>query len=1531
MPLPPLPLPRPTIPLGPSGLPLPLELAKRAAALDDKIASTVAGEAVLLATALNAKLGGNPPPGSPAAQSIAAVLAQGPMHPGRALEAARTGPDRGLAWLGGGLEVFSHPSNYIPGGQIDDIFRAARLMREARAAEQTARLGLPELKALGTQDAPGRLARWTRPEQSAMIDAARGRWIAESAKYDTRLGLVNGNAPKGMLLPGVGKNGGKGLGPLMPDLTGEAAKYDTRIGLKLGDVPKKQLPLIAGKRQFGPDLPKGAISARPGQAPLAAATALPGGTPSTALDLVPAAKPVEQIATSAQLPLAPAANIGDKASAPLTQALDPSQRAMMQTFEQVLRDGSEREVLDVEEWLRDAMGVRQDTIDLVKRRAMAALDDERDAATLQMIEQSPYAAAFGYFNPDGSLKKVNPITGEKLIVREGGRITQGRSEVWNLEGSGYDEVAANLLDNFRGDHNQNYGESAEEFWTNAQDAFKQYKALKGGKRPPSAAAYSGLRIPGNLGSRLATGAAGGASGYLAGLFAPQVDPTTHEPYSQEDLAKLRLGLAGAGFAAGFAGGGRGVGRAAGGAEREAVGRWLLDGAGETVNAGLSPAQRASLLQIAPEFDAQLRSFARDPAKFDPVRFRSEALANATADDLSNFFAENLPNIQAGNLSRDEVLAAIFPTRLSIRRGPVGERGVEKVTSAYPELADQLGAARIAGGPDSGKVRPEDIAAILLRQSDEGRAIAAAIKAGDHGALARALERFKAVWPGSIMGHEGATLHDAANKLGPLTDFINQRASHGAQPGTLAEELIAGGPDVPRVAGIAQGKVPFALWQIGAGQGRPTFDSKVIAALKEGATPATYRALLEELYPWARQDMGKAHQLFWDATQGAQTPHTGLRGLQEAVRGGETLGAGFDLRGALGKVPGMAPGSTYRKLADRAWEDGNVGQAAAVARNATTGLWPGLRGIVQTWRRDMVQHPRNILQDEGYGRMVIRALQSGAAEYLAPLRADLVDRLKLTGWDAEPALIRDPLAAIGKEGYVPRLGDSMADAERKLANELSAKQSAVASGILSAANPSAIAQNALGLGLGIGKGYQAARRKAVFETVNGFQQASFRRAVFLDELRRNLDTLTARFRAEYGDALPASGLFSPDQVRAALGNEAANVWQGYTDAAVRLAEGRAKFLLGDYSRKVAGERLAGGAIPFMSWAVRAYPVALAMAAEHPGVALAVYRWYTMDDHDPARKPYERGTLPVASGNPLMGALASILLGGASGEARLDPIGTFTPVGAELFTAPADTGYDQTPYQRAAEGLGRVGFGFNPLVQSLAYVLGWDNKPSSAVSRTQGIENGLGLLPLNPRLPAVGKLALDKARDVVSGGNASTYDPVARRFAELVMQTRGKPLSDPSNADLLEAVGDEDNPLWQQARREVLLSGLAKNVFSLTSPTGATTATDQAVAARRAVAGLPFRPADVRAAEAETPLLADVMANANRGYTLAHPAADTYAVASERSAAYAALDRWEEANRGLTRWPGLYAVAKAREQERLGLKPKGYAKQVEQNAR
>jgi hypothetical protein len=305
----------------------------------------------------------------------------------------------------------------------------------------------------------------------------------------------------------------------------------------------------------------------------------------------------------------------------------------------------------------------------------------------------------------------------------------------------------------------------------------------------------------------------------------------------------------------------------------------------------------------------------------------------------------------------------------------------------------------------------------------------------------------------------------------------------------------------------------------------------------------------------------------------------------------------------------------------------------------------------------------------------------------------------------------------------------------------------------------------------------------------------------------------------------------------------------------------RFLFGNYRTqqdRAFVERKLGTVVPFASWAIRAYPVALEMAAEHPLIALGLVRASQELAHgagEDGRPGYTAGMIPIPD-------KAGLLTGGQGSTTYLDLIGGISPVGGDMF-APADKNQQpQNPYQEVSQGLQKLGLpGPNPLVQSLAYIMGFDYKSPGALSPHAGDGERLALIPGNPDLPDIGGGALRLARSKVSplvagtdigallGAEADTspsqYDPIGRRFDELVAARTGKRLDDPANKAYLLDLAFGRGDLYEQAERETLLGGAARNIASMSSPVGVATQTEDNRRARAATGKVPFDYGDIAA--------------------------------------------------------------------------------------
>lgn len=584
----------------------------------------------------------------------------------------------------------------------------------------------------------------------------------------------------------------------------------------------------------------------------------------------------------------------------------------------------------------------------------------------------------------------------------------------------------------------------------------------------------------------------------------------------------------------------------------------------------------------------------------------------------------------------------------------------------------------------------------------------------------------------------------------------------------------------------------------------------------------------------------------------------LHGAKEGALTGALVGAGI---GGLGgaTLAKNTTGDAARMLIRKANAAGVAGTKAAFtgARVKPTSF----KGLTRYWAGQVVRHPKNIFNDELWSDLVTGALTPRSRQYVQGVRTSLIERMdQADPYDRLSAPVQDLMATFGRE-ELPDLGVPLA---KSIEDEgLTIGQEALYSTALSALNPQGYAQNALGLIAG-GPVKATANTwwRPFFTAANGTLNNTFREAALVGEAGK-FAALGRQALIDAGHssfkALPEDGLISAADVASHLGTREAAVWKAMQDNAWEMAQDRVKFLFGDYGKKSLVERATGGVIPFASWVVRAYPVALEMALEHPLIATAgivATRQLAEGAGQNGRPGYTAGMLPIRDE-------AGLLTGGQPGTSYLDIIGSISPVGGDMFAPSDDAGRDKNAYQAITEGLQRLGLpGPNPLVQSLAYILGFDFKGPGALSRTQGMENAIGLIPGNPNLPDIGGGGLRALRGLASPLVAGTeigqllgadadptpeqYDPVGRRFSELVVERTGRRLNDPANQAYLLDLAFGRGDLYAQAEREALLGGAARNIASMSSPVGVATQTDTARHAREATRGNPF---DFGAVEAQ----------------------------------------------------------------------------------
>lgn len=560
------------------------------------------------------------------------------------------------------------------------------------------------------------------------------------------------------------------------------------------------------------------------------------------------------------------------------------------------------------------------------------------------------------------------------------------------------------------------------------------------------------------------------------------------------------------------------------------------------------------------------------------------------------------------------------------------------------------------------------------------------------------------------------------------------------------------------------------------------------------------------------------------------------------------------------------------------KEANTAQLESMARQSK-GL-KVLGDIPGIWSVQTTENLRNLLQSPATAALWLK--NSGARlgefgkNYLSMV--DLYNLGVKDPYDVQPAQTTAVLDALGKTGYIPKLGRSFQSVNGDLIQKLSAMDTALVEAGLAAANPLYGGIPGAGLALGFGKGYTRAWQHSIYGTLDDFAELSARHTSWQDEILPLLKVASTDFLDRHGltGALSPDGLFSPQEVGQLAGQAAGDEWRALSDRVVSLAEDRARDVLGDFAARGKLETIAGKGIPFIGWAVRAYPRTAKMMLDHPGVSLALTMLMFNAAETDKREGvpgYQVGNLAIGQDTPILGGIAKALTGGQPGEMRVNLLSGLSPVGGSVL-AEDDLPEDANLYQQAKAAVGRLGYAPSPIIQALAYGLNKDYTKPGALSRTAGLET---VLP-GPQVPSLAAGPLNKLREA-AGGSAQTSTPHDRKLAEVYFRLTGFPISDPSNmqnperrALLLDTL-NPDSEIRKQADREMAISGTAKSLLSLGSPVTATPRTDlqaQAQQTRQDMQALPaakYTPQQIAAMEKSRGLNSQIeaylMQKANRG--------------------------------------------------------------------
>jgi hypothetical protein len=580
---------------------------------------------------------------------------------------------------------------------------------------------------------------------------------------------------------------------------------------------------------------------------------------------------------------------------------------------------------------------------------------------------------------------------------------------------------------------------------------------------------------------------------------------------------------------------------------------------------------------------------------------------------------------------------------------------------------------------------------------------------------------------------------------------------------------------------------------------------------------------------------------------------------------------------------------------RAWRAGLAGQAEAAQAAGPRGIGGFVKALPAQWRSSVVMTFKQIPQDAitrwvtlwGLARKELGVADPDIARWQETIAAqrDAGAPLDTTVERTLRALGQDTLATPAGIHEVYGTDYLSAEAARRR-SPLNRGQSAAAGAIFSAFN--GLRQvNPLSVAAGAVKGRYQPFINGFVQFLNGVQHDAFRYAMAEKTLARDIPPLSQALIADLqargvnvAPLVAKGGFFSGADVAAVAGPAIGTRWDTLVEETIRNGGDRVAFLAGDFRDKamLPGEKALAAVVPFVRWPLHYGPVFAEIAANHPRLA-AVAAGILANQREQAKqagsKAYEAATTPITTEAPVLGGLARLRLGGQRGVLRAGLLGAVVPY-ANLAGGVDLPGEDAGPYEKATAIGDAVGFSPNPLIQAGAYVTGLDYRAPGALSRTAGLEGAAGLLP-GPlgrlSIPAPGA-ALDAAREALTG-QSSEYDPVMRRYAELVLDRTGAELAADENEPYLAFATPEARALYERAKREVLTAGAVGNLASVASPVSLAARSAEGEAIRAAKANVPYS-ADLIARM--SPDLAATMQAVNARYLAGVPATRAYRGAS-----------------------------------------------------
>lgn len=528
------------------------------------------------------------------------------------------------------------------------------------------------------------------------------------------------------------------------------------------------------------------------------------------------------------------------------------------------------------------------------------------------------------------------------------------------------------------------------------------------------------------------------------------------------------------------------------------------------------------------------------------------------------------------------------------------------------------------------------------------------------------------------------------------------------------------------------------------------------------------------------------------------------------------------------------------------------QTESVASKGAQGVGNTLRGLAGAWRAQAVNTLKQLPQDAvtrwatlwGIARKELGVQDADIRFY-----QDLIARERDTGVTNLQNPVTDTLRQVGLTRLLdPKVfsetygTDFLTSEAARSTTKLNAKQSSLAGAFFSGATPLPRV-NPISITAGAIKGRFQPFINGYIQFLNGVQHDAFRYAMAAKTLLRDLPPLMTAFaddlerRGADVTTLRAKGLYSGADVAQLAGPQLGKAWDTLLEETVRNGGDRVAFLAGDFRQQsmYKGEESLGRVLPFIRWPLHYGPVFAEIAVNHPRLATVAAGLLVQQKEQAQQaglKGYETATTPITTETPVLGGLARLRLGGQSGTVRGGLVGMVMPYSQALGGVDMPQGDNVTGYQKAKALLGAAGMAPNPLIQSAAYVTGQDYAAPGALSRTAGLEGAARLLPGGLGQAAVPSLGggLDLARRIVepliskaggvTTGPTSEYDPVMRRYAELVQHTTGKKLTDTTNRPYLLMDTPQSQALYAQAKQEVVLAGVAGNLTSMTMPASVT---------------------------------------------------------------------------------------------------------------